>query len=308
MYEQELLERLPGIFAQGDGVLVGPGDDCAVLDFGRDKLFLLATDQVLQSVHYPEGTPPAKIAVKLLRRNISDIAAMGGKPAHALLSMSVIGERDGRWLRAFFDATAREARAWGVSVCGGDVCRTLGATDNFCLSISGWVSRDCLCLRSGAADGDLLFATGSFGNSLGSGHHLRFIPRVTEAAFLAGAFTKTMIDVSDGLLLDAARLSGASGLGVSLDVAAVPSRRGSDRSGMLSDGEDYELLAAVRPDKAEELLASWPFKTRLTRIGQFLKSHPGGTVMDSRSKAILCRIGGHRRSSSATAGFDHFRH
>lgn len=120
MLEQDILECLPRIFAQGGDVVVGPGDDCAVLDFGLDKLFLLACDQMAQSVHYTDGSPPAKIAVKLLRRNLSDIAAMGGKPAHALLSIAVSKRRGGRWIRTFLDATAKEAGKWGVSVCGGD--------------------------------------------------------------------------------------------------------------------------------------------------------------------------------------------
>ena len=302
MLEQEILDIIPGIFAQGRDVLVGPGDDCAVIDLGLDKLFLMASDQVAQNIHYPHDSPPEQIARKLIRRNISDIAAMGGAPAHALLSASIVPDNSGQWFRDFLDAIAHEARSWNISVCGGDICRAGSNADNFSLAITGWVARNCLCTRSGAKDGDLIFATGQFGNSFLSGHHFSFSPRLQEAQFLAGSFSRAMIDVSDGLLIDALRFSKASAAGISLNINSIPMREGADASRALRDGEDYELLAAVPKELAQALLKQWPFNTPITHIGSFSKNIPPGHVIDSNSTENINII----PHESTSPGFDHF--
>ena len=184
MNEEDFTKKLAGMFQLGPDVLVGPGDDCAVLDTGADRLLLAAADQVVSSVHYLEGCPPAYAARKLLHRNISDIAAMGGVPTHALVTLA-LNPVDEIWLTDFHSSLAETAAAHGVSVIGGDIARLFTKGEVCSLTILGNVERGKLCLRSGAKTGDLLYATGAFGNAFHSGHHLEFKPRLEEARFLA---------------------------------------------------------------------------------------------------------------------------
>ncbi|NOY75254.1 MAG: thiamine-phosphate kinase [Kiritimatiellaeota bacterium] len=302
MYDDEkiLLDAIPSIFSNGPEVMIGPGDDCAVLDFSLDKYRLVAVDQLVSDIHYvKKTTAPAEIAVKLLRRNISDIAAMGGVPSQALLAMTLSAETwsEDEWAYAFLSAMAEEAAKWNVSVCGGDVSSTFSTTDVFSLTITGWVEKDALTPRSAARAGDAVFATGEFGGSFESGRHLSFAPRLDEARFLAGRFAGAMIDVSDGLLLDAARIADMSGLDVEIDESAVPIAAGATLEQALSEGEDYELLFSVSPKKTAELESAWPFKNiKITRIGVFTAKSP---KTDSTHD-------GHDDSTVVSKGFTHF--
>ena len=295
MNEEDFTKKLAGMFAQGPDILVGPGDDCAVLDTGSDRLLLAAADQVVSSVHYLEGCPPAYAARKLLHRNISDIAAMGGVPTHALVTLA-LNPVDEIWLTDFHSSLAETAAAHGVSVIGGDIARLFTKGEVCSLTILGNVERGKLCLRSGAKTGDLLYATGAFGNAFHSGHHLEFKPRLEEARFLAGRFTHAMMDVSDGLLKDAARIADASGCALVLDPLRIPLRRGATIEGALGDGEDYELIFALPPPLSEELEAAWPFpETPLSCIGRFTDGAPGA-------------VSGleHLKWNKLKTGFEHF--
>ena len=303
MREKDILDKIPGIFQQGGEVLVGPGDDCAVLDFGVDRLYLMAVDQLISDIHYrKEFESPANIAKKLLNRNISDIAAMGGVPAQALLTMTLSSPTASEkgWIDQFLTAVSNEAQTYGISVCGGDIASTKADTDSFSLTITGWVKRESLCLRSSARAGENLFATGLFGNSFPTGHHINFSPRLAAAEFLAGKFTNAMIDVSDGLLLDSARIAEMSELGLSLNTELIPARDGAGVTQCLTDGEDYELLFAVPPERAEDLIKKWPFADiPLTRVGFFTEERPG-TVVDHKGRLLYSGT-----DNENCCGFDH---
>ncbi len=304
MNEKDILDKIPNIFPQRGEVLIGPGDDCAVLDFGLDRLYLMAVDQLVSDIHYKKSSAfAAKIAKKLLNRNLSDIAAMGGVPAHALLTMTLSRETaaDNYWIDEFLDTLSHEAGHWNMSVCGGDISSTNADTDSFSLTITGWVAKESLCLRSSAKPGDLLFASGLFGNSFSSGHHINFTPRVEVSAFLAGAFTNTMIDVSDGVLLDSARLAEMSNVGLCLNPEAIIPRDNANIEQRLTDGEDYELLFAVQPEKSELLIREWPFDDiPLSQIGVFERDTPG-VVRDTCGKTLF--NGG---STTHNHVYDHF--
>jgi thiamine-monophosphate kinase len=274
MNEESFTKKLTALFPQGADVVVGPGDDCAVLDFGTENLILAAVDQVISGVHYLEGCPPSYVAGKLLKRNISDIAAMGGLPTHALLSLAV-SPMDEEWLMTFHEAMAKLSQEYGISVIGGDMAHLFTKGEVLSLTILGKVERGKLCLRSGVRKNDFLYATGSFGNSFYSGHHLEFIPRLKEARFLAGDFTHAMQDVSDGLVKDAARMADASGLALALEPEKIPLRHGASVEAALTNGEDYELLFAVPPSLAFRLERAWSFPTAITRIGTFSEGTPG---------------------------------
>lgn len=293
MNEESFVRKLSALFPQSADVKVGPGDDCAVLDLGAPELVLAAVDQVISGVHYTPDTPPDAVAGKLLKRNVSDIAAMGGIPTHALLSLAV-DPMDDAWLLAFHQGIAAHAAPYGISVIGGDMAKLFTPGAALSLTILGKAEPDKLCLRSNAREGDWLFATGCFGNSFLSGHHLTFTPRLEEARFLAGDFTCAMQDVSDGLLKDAARMAKASGLALQLDPEKIPLRAGATLESALSEGEDYELLFAVPERVRARLEREWLFpETALACIGKFAAGDPG-TVSGLNTNLI-------------NTGYDHFR-
>ncbi|HBC87385.1 MAG TPA: hypothetical protein DCZ94_10555 [Lentisphaeria bacterium] len=297
MREKEIHSLIIRIFRQGKNVVVGPGDDCAALDVGTGKLLLFAADQVVSDVHYlKDRTPSSAVAVKLLNRNLSDIAAMGGEPSFALLTIASKSAGE-KWITGFLKALQKEATKWKISICGGDVSSARKDVSVCTLTIAGWVEKDRICLRSGAKPGDLLYATGCFGNSFRSGHHLGFAPRIEAGRFLSGRFTKCMIDVSDGLISDAQRICEASGVSLVIDTNSIPLRKGADVGMALAEGEDYELIFSVNPAKSAKLEKEWPFKKiKLTRIGKFVSGRKKG-IYDGSGKLL---------TSHHKTGYEHF--
>ncbi|HCE43861.1 MAG TPA: thiamine-phosphate kinase [Lentisphaeria bacterium] len=297
MKEKDIHSLIFRTFRQDRSVVVGPGDDCAALDIGGGRLFLMAVDQVVSDVHYlREKTSASETAVKLLNRNLSDIAAMGGEPAFALLTIAS-KSADSRWITGFLGAIQKEAAKWKISICGGDISSTPKDVTVCTLTITGWVDKKRICLRKEARAGDLLYATGCFGNSFKSGHHLKFMPRIEAGKFLAGKYTRCMIDVSDGLLADSKRICEASKVSLVMDESSIPLRKGADIMSALSEGEDYELIFAVSPSNAARLEKEWPFKNiRLSRIGRFV---PGGkgNIFGADRKLL---------TSKYKAGYEHF--
>jgi thiamine-monophosphate kinase len=260
--EDRLVELLTRGLPMGTDVIVGPGDDCAVLrpPMGSRRWQLFKTDVVVEGVHFTPDSPPAAVGWKAAARAVSDIAAMGGNPTHAVVTVVAPGETPAAWLMAAYRGLARCARAYGFSLAGGE---TSGAPSgapvvlNVCLL--GEVLPSHCVLRSGARPGDALFVTGRLGGSLASGRHLRFRPRVAEAQWLVRHFRPTaMMDLSDGLGQDLPRLALAGGVGWQIDLARVPRHRGCSIEQALSDGEDFELLFAVPPRRIDPLLRHWP--------------------------------------------------
>ncbi len=292
MREDEFLKRVVPFFTQDKArVVVDPGDDCAVLKYTSGKYMLFAADQVVSGIHYEYDMKNlALVGAKLLKRNISDIAAMGGNPLFAVVTVSASSSYER--LEKIFKGLAKEAKKWNVSVCGGDFS---GAprknTEAFSLSIIGEVDKKNVCLRANARPGDLLYATGAFGNSYFSGHHLKFVPRLDEGIFLANGFTKAMMDVSDGLLLDLQRFCDASNVSLKLDTGKVPWRKGTkDLKSALTDGEDHELIFAVKPSSERKLLKSWPFpKVKLEMLGVFEKRNGKYIISDLKSGTNLLK-------------------
>lgn len=277
MNELEILRRLPDLLPQNCGVLTGPGDDCAVLDFGG-RVLLAAVDQLIGDRHYLRSvTEPAAAGAKLMKRNLSDIAAMGGVPRWALLTVAANG-REAEWILKLIQGAAEAGHRYEVAVVGGDTASLASEGECCTLTILGEMpGNQKAVLRSGAQPGDLLVVTGVIGNSFASGHHLTFEPRLAEGAFLcAGGYASAMLDISDGLLLDALRLAEASTVSVLLEKEAVPLRDGATRENALSDGEDYELLFTVPPERFEKLMNCWPVRfAPLTRIGLVTAGLPG---------------------------------
>lgn len=301
--EKEIISFAKKYLKQRDLIELGIGHDCAAIRLGRDKYILATTDQLIEGVHFQANCPVAKIARKLLARNLSDIAAAGGgKNFFALCTIALSSDTHEpnsikNWFKSFFRALGKYSKKFEVSVCGGDIAKIAsGQGKVLTLSLMAEARKEKLCSRSGACDGDLLFGTGYFGNSFKSGHHYNFEPRLREAEFLSGRFTRTMTDISDGLLTDAFHLAESSGLGIILYPEKIPLRRGADLRSALSEGEDYELLFAVSPKDAEKLEKAWRFKTRLSELGIFSKSCKG-KIMTEEGINLL---------SVYCSGYDHF--
>jgi len=242
--ELALLKAILPLLPGNDQVIVGPGDDCAVLKWNEEYDLLVTVDQLIEGVHYTPETPPEEAGAKLMKRNLSDIAAMGGEPLWAVVTLAA-GSDKGE-LAKFMAGVAREAARYGTALCGGDISALPSEGVVTTLTLAGRVPRDQAILRSGARPGDLLYVTGGIGNSFSSGHHLSFTPRLTEGRALRGK-ARAMLDISDGLLLDARRMAQSSRVDLEIDVSAVPLRAGARLPDALSDGEDYELLFCGPP-------------------------------------------------------------
>jgi len=310
MTEDTLFEQLfTRLGALPDDVAVGPGDDCAAVRGADGRLWLLAVDQIVGGRHYldagPSAASPEEVGRKLLARNLSDVAAMGGEPRFALVAVARSPGQDEEWLLRFYDGIVQSARRYGVVMIGGDLAST-NHDAVAALAIVGVVEEDCICLRSGAAPGDVLYATGTFGGSLPTGWHLRFEPRCREGRWLAvKGFARAMIDVSDGFLLDALRMCRASDVGLEVDTKRIPLRLPDlDLRRALTDGEDYELLVAVPEGAASRLEAEWPFAdvpiTRLGRFTTFSGKRDAERVRDFVGRVLTDVVGG-------VPGYDHLR-
>ena len=299
MGEDAILHKvLAGLHQDRDTVL-GPGDDCAVLSFGG-KWLLAATDQVFSGVHYdPATTPPEEIAAKVLKRNLSDIAAMGGVPRWALLALAATARED-EWMERFFAGLEATAQQYEVTVAGGDLGSLPGTArcEYAALTILGEVEKNKLCRRDRAQVGEAVLVTGELGNTFAGRHHLTFTPRLAEGRFLAGDWTHCMMDLSDGLAQDLRRLGKASGVAFALDGATLPCRSGADLRGALTDGEDYELVFTVARERVKELFAAWPFAVRLTAVGEVTAGEPGSWRLRTEEGDW---------SDREISGYEHFR-
>ncbi|MEI8294352.1 MAG: thiamine-phosphate kinase [bacterium] len=275
--EDKLLHELLRLVPTPGSQPFGPGDDCAAIKCGKPgTLLLLKTDCIAEDVHFLRSHDPAKVGWKALCRPLSDIAAMGGTPAEALITFFSPPDLDSAYWKKFYRGLGRAARRFGVTIVGGEMSRQKSGIA-VSVMLTGHFNAKHLLTRSGGKPGDLLFVTGRLGGSI-AGHHLNFTPRLEEGRWLAkNIHPSAMMDISDGLGTDLPRLARASGCGFEVDFSSIPCRKGVDIHAALSDGEDYELLLAVPPAKATRLQKNWPSafpKTLLTQIGVLTKPQP----------------------------------
>jgi len=288
MNEFELIQRLTHQLPTNDSVVVGAGDDCAVLDLGAaDRVTLFKTDAVVQGIHFTDDTPPEKIGHKALGRCLSDIAAMAGTPTAALITIGLPRKFDEAFAERIYSGINTLARRHEVAIVGGE---TTINPERVLISVAmiGQVAREKVVLRSGAKLGDAIFVTGDLGGSLAN-KHLEFEPRLAESRWLAGHFKlHAMIDLSDGLAGDLRHVLKASGVGAELLKSAIPisraakeiSKRGDAAKpplvAALTDGEDFELLFTVASRDAVPLLDAWKKKfpkLKLSCVGRIILGH-----------------------------------
>ncbi len=269
MNEFELIHRLTRSLPTNKSVVVGAGDDCALLDFALpDRLLLFKTDAVVEGVHFAPGTPAERIGHKALGRCLSDVAAMAGVPTAALVTLALPRNFVPDFISGVYAGMSALARHYEVAVVGGE---TTTNPERMLISIAllGWVERGKAVLRSGAETGDAIFVSGELGGSL-AGKHLEFEPRLAQARWLTQHFSiHAMLDVSDGLAGDLRHLLKASRVGAELLANAIPISRQAKRAAKaessakppllaaLTDGEDFELLFTVAARNAVPLLDAW---------------------------------------------------
>src|SRR5580700_6519422 len=294
MNELELIARLTRSLPSNAAVVVGAGDDCAVLDCGQPGRYLLfKTDAVVEGIHFTSEAQPEQIGHKALGRCLSDIAAMAGRPLAALVTLALPDNFSPDFVERIYAGMNSLAQRHAVAIAGGETTRN---PERLLLSVAmvGGVARDKCILRSGAKAGDALFVTGELGGSI-AGRHLEFEPRLAEAQWLAEHFPiHAMIDVSDGLAGDLRHILRASKVGAELLARAIPISRAaklqaraesSSKPPLLSalgDGEDFELLFAVGSSHAVALLDGWKKqfpKLRLSCIGR-ITAEPGLKLRD----------------------------
>jgi len=320
MDEFELIQRyFSRLGAARADVLLGVGDDAAILRVPDDADLAAAVDTIVAGRHFPEGSDARSIGHRSLAVNLSDLAAMGARPAWAMLSLT-LPQAEPDWLEGFARGFGELARAHDVMLVGGD---TTAGPLAVSVQIMGHVPRGAALRRGGGREGDLLAVTGTIGDA-GAGLALvtgvlatddaasaselrrRFeypTPRV-EFGLAARGLASAAMDLSDGLAGDLPKLAAAAGLGAHVDVERLPLSHAlaavagpqRARDFALGGGDDYELLLAVPPAHREALAArAAALNLTLTTIGEL-----------RRGNSVQWALGG-RSYVPAALGYSHFR-
>lgn len=311
-----------------DTILCGIGDDCAVMAQSDTTVRLVTTDMMVENIHFFTDTPPEGLGHKLLAVNLSDIAAMGGMPTDAVISLAVPPNQDAGYLERVYNGLYACADKYNTAIVGGDTTRSHQQLV-LNIALTGQMQRKQVCYRSGAQIGDLIYVSGTLGDAAGGFHvirddnefdptdraHLlrqfhRPEPRIQLGQMLAqsGAVT-AMMDVSDGVASDLRHICRRSGVSASLQAEKIPMSRAFQNfcqitqkdplSLALSGGEDYELLFTISPDRAQDIesLIQTQNLTPITCIG---------TIAAPDQNIVLTQANGD--SSPLTLnGFDHFK-
>ena len=334
--EFELIRRIMDSLTEvAPSVLIGPGDDAAAVQPGPGMTTLLTTDTFVEGVDFDvEFSTWRQIGWKSMAANLSDIAAMGGAPGHALTTLCLPAHRDVKDVEALYDGFRDVARhsSESLSIVGGDLSSTDGPTV-ISITLTGEAEKERLLRRGGARVGDTLCVTGHLGASetglrllqsargrtdatgwLGLyadtlSRHRTPVPRVREGSMLArSGWVHAMIDVSDGLSSDTLHLCRNSGVGVIMDGTAVPvaeetrlameELRADPVRTVLESGEEFELLCAVDPARVESLAIELAGRTgtTLTPIGEIVPVDRGCT-----------RTGDTGTHPLRPEGYEHFR-
>ncbi len=306
--EFELIKLVTDELANDSRTIVGVGDDCSVYEVAKGRYVLATCDMLIEDVHFSRKTASAfLIGCKAMACSLSDIAAMGGRPLFALISLGLPETTPEEFVQDLYVGIRSMCRDYQVVLVGGD---TVLSPDRVVINISmlGECPKGKFILRSGAKSGDALLVTGCLGDSaaglaLLSGKasepdverrsqlieaHLAPEPRCAQGMFLAENFgVHSMIDISDGLAGDLAHICESSKLGARIRADKIPvsetlkqfckSARIDPLEYALAGGEDYELLFTLSPKETERLLQAWPeeFEVPLAQIGKMDKAVRG---------------------------------
>ena len=287
--EFDLIERIRRRVTARDDVLLGIGDDAALLRVPDGHDLVVATDALNIGVHFPHDTAPADIGWKALAVNLSDLAAMGARPAWCTLALS-LPHADAVWIDSFLDGFTALAAKHDLALVGGDTTR---GPLSVCVTVHGLVPRDGALRRDAARMGDDVWVTGTLGDAAAALAQLqaggvadpalrkrldRPEPRVGFGLALVG-IAHACIDLSDGLLQDLGHVCKASGVGAEVDVDALPAspalaaRSSGDtlRGEQACGGDDYELCFTAPPVSADAVRAAAASSgLAVTRVGHIV--------------------------------------
>jgi thiamine-monophosphate kinase len=322
--EDEILSAIGRMLSgAGPDVLVGIGDDAAVVRPGSGTP-VLAADMLVEGAHFDRGiSSPREIGYRAVVVNVSDMAAMAASPRFGLVSLGLSEAVDSAWVIELFGGMREASDEYALSLVGGDLSRASQVVVS--IAMTGELAPGSAVIRGGARPGDRLVVTGALGAAAGglavarapdpkalaglewaSGlieAYQRPVARVAEARILAAAGATAMIDLSDGLARDLARMCSASGVGARLDLDAIPAAAALfDARGplgldplqlALTGGDDYELLAAMPSEAIEPARASLraDFAVPLAEIGECVEGK-GVRVLGSEGVEAPLESGG----------------
>jgi thiamine-monophosphate kinase len=299
--EFDLIARIRARALQRGDVVLGIGDDAALLQPPPGRQLVVTTDTLNNGVHFPLGTPPADIGWKALAVNLSDLAAMGAEPAWCTLSLS-LPDADAAWTDAFLDGFLALAQRHEVALIGGDTTR---GPLSVSVTALGFVEPGRALRRDAAQVGDEVWVTGTLGDAAaalasrqGDGAPAlrsrldRPTPRLETGRALIG-IAHAAVDVSDGLLADLGHICRASGVAAEIELAALPAsaallqafEAGQRWSLQAAGGDDYELCFTASPSRRNELLAACESAgVTISRIGHVV-SGSGVVALDAEGRA-----------------------
>jgi thiamine-monophosphate kinase len=288
-----LIDRIKKSIKTDASVVKGPGDDCAVIKFSKDKYMLFTSDMIVEGVDFTGKDRPYLVGRKAIAVSVSDIAACAGLPRYCLVSVGMPGSTSVDFIDKLIKGMFHFAKKYGINIVGGDLSRARQLTID--VSMLGIVEKKNLALRSGAKIGDIIFVTGKLGGSI-LGKHLRFTPRLKEARFLVKNFrVNSMIDISDGLTQDLGHILKESSSGAIIYEDLIPiSKQARNLNDALYWGEDFELLFTVSAYEAKKL-----YRKKLTGfkpIGEIVDKKYGLRLVDKRGRDKIIK----------PKGFQHF--
>ncbi len=301
-----LIKRFQKKIKTDHSVFRGSGDDCAVLNLNKSSYQLFTCDMIIEGIDFKRSDNLQAVGRKALGVSISDIAACGGIPRYAVVSLGLPRNMQVNQADLLSKGIFGLAKKYKINIVGGDI----SASDKLIIDVSmlGEVKKRKLCLRRGARNGDIIMVTGSFGGSI-KGKHLKFTPRIKEANFLVDNFKiNSMIDVSDGLIQDLGHILEQSSTGAVLYESLVPlSKEAEGVEEALCSGEEFELLFTASRDQASRIVKckKYPFRV----IGEIMPASFGLRLINQENKysKFKFRYSTEARTGrSFKAGYEHF--
>ncbi len=286
-----LIKRIKRSIKNDASVVKGTGDDCAVLEFDRNRYQLFTCDMIVENTDFTLHESPYLIGRKSLAVSISDIAACAGLPRYCLVSLGIPANTSVEFIDKLIKGMLTIANKYKINLVGGDLSRAKQLTID--VSMLGIVEKKNLVLRSGARIGDVIFVTGALGGSI-LGKHLKFIPRLKEARFLVkNVKVNSMIDISDGLAQDLGHILEESSAGATIYEDLIPvSKDARNLNDALYSGEDFELLFTVSRREAKKIYRKKLFLFK--PIGEIVGKKYGLRLVDKGGKEKVIKPKGFR--------------
>ncbi len=293
-------------------VVVGIGDDAAVLKFDKDHYIIFTTDMLVENDHFSlKFSTPEQIGMKAIEQNVSDVAAMGGIPKYAVVSLALPDYADVEFVDRLYNGINKKSRKYKISIVGGNITHSREIVVN--IAMIGFVEKENLVLRSGAKIGDLVFCSGDVGKSTAGlellrnnkkgksiKKHLEPESRLKLARELAKIRVNSMIDVSDGVASEVRHICEQSKVGTIIYADKIPISGDTINDSKklnknpvdfaLYGGEDFELVFTADKSKLKQLR-----KLDVTIIGEIVNKKSGIRLIKNNKKYNI------------ESGFDHFK-